>query len=62
MARPITEKQVKIHTEIDELNFVQDMKTFISFKFLKVLGAKRRVYKNTGEVYYFIHTDCEIII
>lgn len=59
----VTEKQIKIHVETaDGYNSVEDTTAFISIKKLRQLGAKRRVYKNTKEVFYFIDTDQEITI
>lgn len=60
MARRVTEKNIKIHTCIDGLNTVKDVKVIMSQRKLKELGAKRRVYKNTKEVFYFIETNYEI--
>lgn len=41
MARPITQKNIKIHTEIDGVNIVRDSKVCVSFKTLKALSAKK---------------------
>lgn len=62
MAWKTTEKNIKIHTCVDGINSVEDIKATISYKKLKVLGAKRRIYKNTKEVFFLIETDCEISI
>lgn len=60
MAWKTTEKNIKIHTCIDGINSVEDIRATISYKKLKDLGAKRRIYKNTKEVFFFIETDCDI--
>lgn len=62
MAWKTTEKNIKIHTYIDGIDSVEDIKAVISYKKLKDLGAKRRIYKNTKEVFFLIETDCEISI
>ena len=46
MAWKVTEKNIKIHTIIDGVDSVEDTKAMISYRKLKALGAKRRVYKN----------------
>lgn len=57
----VTEKQIKIHVETaDGYNSVEDITAFISYQKLRKLGAKRRVYKNTKEVFFLIETDQEI--
>lgn len=59
----VTEKQIKIHVETaDGYNSVVETTAFISEKKLRKLGAKRRIYKDTKEVFYFIETDQEITI
>lgn len=60
MAWKVTEKNIKIHTSIDGEDYVEDTKIVISYKKLKTLGAKRRIYKNTKEVFFLIESDCEI--
>lgn len=60
MAWKTTEKNIKIHTCIDGINSVEDIRATISYKKLRDLGAKRRIYKNTKEVFFLIETDCEI--
>lgn len=45
MAWKVTEKNIKIHTIIDGVDSVEDTKAMISYRKLKALGAKRRVYK-----------------
>lgn len=60
MAWKVTEKNIKIHTCIDGLDSTKDSKAVISYKKLKILRAKRRVYKNTKEVFFLIESDCEI--
>lgn len=60
MAWKVTEKNIKIHTCIDGEDSVEDTKVIISYKKLKILGAKRRIYKNTKEVFFLIESDCEI--
>lgn len=62
MSWKTTEKNIKIHTCIDGLDSVEDTKAVISYKKLKALGAKRRVYKDTKEVFFLIETNCEISI
>lgn len=46
MAWKVTEKNIKIHTVIDGVDSVEDRRATISYRKLKALGAKRRVYKN----------------
>ena len=41
----VTQKNIKIHTCIDGIDSVEDVRVVISHKKLKALGAKRRVYK-----------------
>ncbi|CAK7041500.1 MAG: hypothetical protein PEPC_01771 [Peptostreptococcus russellii] len=60
MAWTVTEKNIKIHTCIDEVDSVKDTKAAISYKKLKALGAKRRICKNTKEVFFLIETDYEL--
>lgn len=60
MAWKVTEKNIKIHTCIDGQDSTEDSKAVISYKKLKTLGAKRRVYKNTKEVFFLIESDCDI--
>lgn len=62
MAWKTTEKNIKIHTCIDGLNSIEDIKATISYRKLKDMGAKRKVYKNTKEVFFLIETDYEISI
>lgn len=54
MSRKVTIKRIKIHMHIDGVDTVEDTNVAISFKDLKSLGAKRRIYKNTKEVFYYI--------
>lgn len=60
MAWKVTEKNIKIHTCIDGMDSVEDTKAVISYKKLRTLGAKRRVYRKTKEVFFLIESDCEI--
>lgn len=60
MAWKVTEKNIKIHTYIDGMDSVEDTKAVFSYKKLKTLGAKRRVYKNTKKVFFLIETDYEL--
>ena len=62
MAWMVTQKNIKIHTCIDGIDSVEDVRVIISHKKLKVLGAKRRVYKDTRESFFLIESDCEIIL
>lgn len=62
MAWKVTEKNIKIHTIVDGVDYVEDQKAVISYRKLKALGAKRRVYKNTKEVFFLIETGCELIL
>lgn len=62
MAWAVTEKNIKIHTRIDGMDSVEDMKVKISYRKLKTLGAKRRVYKDTKEVFFLIETDYDLIL
>jgi hypothetical protein len=62
MAWVVTKKNIKIHTCIDGIDSVEDTKVTISHKKLKALGAKRRVYKDTKEIFFLIESDCEIIL
>lgn len=52
MAWVVTKKNIKIHTCIDGIDSVKDTKVAISHKKLKALGAKRRVYKDTKEIFF----------
>lgn len=60
MAWKVTEKDIKIHTVLDGIHSVEDTKALLSHKKLKALGAKRRVYRNTKNIFYLIETDYEI--
>lgn len=62
MAWKVTEKNIKIHTVIDGVDSVEDRKVTISYRKLKALGAKRRVYKNTKEIFFLIETDYELTL
>lgn len=63
MAWMVTQKNIKIHTCIDGIDSVEDVRVIISHKKLKaLLGAKRRVYKDTRESFFLIESDCEIIL
>lgn len=62
MAWKVTEKSIKIHTCIDGVDSVEDTKALISYKKLKTIGAKRKVYKNAKEVFFLIKSDYEIIL
>lgn len=57
MARQITSKQVKLHIQLDDYNSVEDRKVKISHKMLIGLGAKKRRFKKTGKIFYFLKTD-----
>lgn len=60
MGWAITEKDIKVHICIDGADSVEDYRVLISHKKLKTLGAKRRTYKNTKEVFYLVESNCEI--
>ena len=62
MAWKVTEKNIKIHTVIDGVDSVEDRKATISYRNLKALGPKRRVYKNTKEIFFLIETDYELTL
>ena len=62
MAWKVTEKDIKIHTIIDGVDSVEDRKATISYRKLKALGAKRRIYKDTKEVFFFIETDYDLTL
>lgn len=62
MAWKVTEKNIKIHTIIDGVDSVEDRKATISYRKLKALGAKRRIYKDTKEVFFFIETDYDLVL
>ena len=62
MAWVVTKKNIKIHTCIDGMDSVEDTKVTISHKKLKVLCAKRRVYKDTKEIFFLIESNCEITL
>lgn len=62
MAWKVTEKNIKIHTIIDGVDYVEDRKAVISYRKLKAFGAKRRIYKNTKEVFFLIETDYELTL
>ena len=62
MASVVTKKNIKIHTCIDGIDSVEDTRVAISHKKLKALGAKRRVYKNTKEIFFLIESNCEITL
>ncbi|MFP5155061.1 hypothetical protein ACJEEN_14635 [Bacteroides clarus] len=62
MAWKVTEKNIKIHTIIDGIHSVEDRKVAISYRKLKALGAKRRIYKDTKEVFFFIETDYDLTL
>lgn len=57
MSRKVTIKSIKIHMQFDGLDIVKDANVAISYKNLKFLGAKRRIYKDTREVFYYIKTN-----
>lgn len=61
MAWVVTKKNIKIHT-CDGIDSVEDARLIISHKKLKTLGAKRRVYKDTKEIFFLIESDCEIAL
>ena len=58
----VTQKIIKIHTCIDGIDSVEDVRVVFSHKKVKALGAKRRVYKDTKEIFFLIESDCEIIL
>lgn len=60
MAWAVTRKNVKIHIHNNQGGSVEDYNVCISHKKLKALGAKRRVHKNTNEVFFLIESDYEI--
>lgn len=62
MAWKVTEKNIKIHTIIDGVDSVEDRKATISYRKLKALGAKRRIYKDTKKVFFFIETDYDLAL
>lgn len=62
MGRKATVKNIKIHTCIEGIDSAEDITVAISYRKLKTLEAKRRVYNNTGEVFYLIELDCEITL
>lgn len=62
MAWKVTEKNIKNYTIIDGADSVEDRKVTISYRKLKALGAKRRVYKNTKEVFFLIETDYDLTL
>lgn len=62
MAWKVTEKNIKIHTIVDGVDSVEDRKATISYRKLKALGAKRRIYKDTKEVFFFIETDYDLAL
>lgn len=62
MAWKVTEKNIKNYTIIDGADSVEDRKVTISYRKLKALGAKRRVYKNTKEVIFLIETDYDLTL
>ena len=62
MAWKVSEKSIKIHTIIDGVDSVEDRKATISYRKLKALGAKRRIYKDTKEVFFFIETDYDLTL
>ena len=62
MAWAVTPKNIKIHTRINGVDSVEDTKATISYRKLRTLGAKRRVYKDTKEVFFLIEADYEIIL
>lgn len=64
MARKATAKNIKLHicNCNDGIDSVEDLIVAISFRKLKKLGAKRRIYNNTKEVFYLIESDSEIIL
>lgn len=51
----VTQKNIKIHTCIDGIDSVEDVRVVISHKKLKALGAKRRVYKDTKEIFFLLN-------
>lgn len=55
MAWMVTQKNLKIHTCIDGIDSVEDARVVISHKKLKALGAKRRVYKDTKEIFFLLN-------
>lgn len=62
MAWKVTEKNIKIHTTINGVDSVEDRKATFSYRKLKALGAKRRIYKNTKEVFFLIETDYDLTL
>ena len=62
MAWKVNGKNIKIHTIIDGVDSVEDTKAMISYRKLKALGAKRRVYKNTKEVFFLIEADYNLTL
>nr|DAY94249.1 MAG TPA: hypothetical protein [Caudoviricetes sp.] len=62
MAWVVTKKNIKIQTCIDGIDSVEDTRVAISHKKLKALGAKRRVYKDTKEIFFLIESNCEITL
>lgn len=60
MAWAVTKKNIKVHSYIDGIDSVEDIKVAISHNKLKALGAKRRVYKDTKEFFFLIETDYEL--
>ena len=62
MAWVVTKKNIKIHICIDGIDSVEDTIVAISHKKLKALGAKRRVYKDTKEIFFLVESDCEITL
>lgn len=55
MAWMVPQKNIKIHTCIDGIDSVEDVRVVISHKKLKALGAKRRVYKDTKEIFFLLN-------
>lgn len=58
----ITKKNIKIYTIIDGMDSVKDRKATISYRKLKAIGAKRRIYKDTKEVFFLIETSYDLIL
>ena len=53
-------KNIKVHSCIDGVDSVEDINATISHSKLKDLGTKRKIYKNTNEIFFLIETDYEL--
>lgn len=62
MSRKVTAKRIKIHKRIGNAHFVEDRISVISCKTLRQLCAKRRIYRDTKEVFYFLEVDYDLIL